>query len=144
MQVAFMLSHDLCNDQEAEKEFAAAFPLWAEMGAMPSHVFTVERSAWDSARWRVSKDLLAAAIDQIDAGHFADAGEEIDPHISEEDGALIAYFHAHGENVCCLIGRIVQSLCSNYSAKCEGCDGLFPVPAGQDMCETCSCAGGVA
>ena len=33
---------------------------------------------------------------------------------------------------------------SNYSAKCQGCDGLFPVPAGQDMCETCSCAGGVA
>ena len=33
---------------------------------------------------------------------------------------------------------------SNYSAKCAGCDGLFPVPAGQEMCETCSCAGGVA
>jgi hypothetical protein len=105
-----MLSHDLCNDDDAAEVFAASFPLWAEMGAIPSHVFTVERSAWESARWRVGKALLEAAIDQSDAGYFAAAGEEIDPHVTEEDGAIIAYFHVQGENVCCLIGRIVDSI----------------------------------
>jgi len=40
--------------------------------------------------------------------------------------------------------NLMLRILSNYSAKCQGCDGLFPVPAGQDMCETCSCAGGVA
>jgi len=38
---------------------------------------------------------------------------------------------------------IIVSECM-FGAECAGCDGLFPVPTGQDMCETCSCAGGVA
>jgi hypothetical protein len=105
-----ILGYDLCEDTETETRVSEAFPAWAESGAIPSHFFVVSRATWDAQRFQASKRLLEAAEDQIDREYYAAAGEEFDSHIAEEDGGLVAYFYAHGEPVCCLIGCIADAI----------------------------------
>lgn len=109
--LAGVAEYDLCEDSQTESRIARAFPLWAESGAIPSHFSVVTREAWDSARVKMSEYLLRSATDQIDRGYFTAADDFLDPHIAEEEGgALVAYFHADGEPVCCLVGCISDAL----------------------------------
>lgn len=106
-----VLDFDLCENPETEERVANAFPVWAEAGAIPSHFSVVERSAWESAKFKVSKHLLQSATDQIDREYFTAADDFLEPHIAEEEGgALVAYFEVDGEPMCCLIGCIADAI----------------------------------
>ena len=106
-----VLDFDLCENPETEERVDNAFPVWAESGAIPSHFCVVTREAWDSSGAKVSEHLFRLATDQIDRGYFTAAEDFLDPHIAEEEGgALVAYFYADGEPVCCLIGCIADAI----------------------------------
>jgi hypothetical protein len=92
------------------RRIASAFPVWVESGAMPATVHVVTREEWDGAKFRTECALLASARAQIDAEAFCAAGEECDPHVMEDAGSLVAFYYAHGEPVCCLIGCIADAI----------------------------------
>lgn len=100
----------LLRNASIAERIASVFPLWNEMGAVSILFNTVTREAWDSQRVKVGELLLKRATGSIYDGRFTAAEDFLDPHIAEEEGALVAYFRADGEPVCCLIGCIADAL----------------------------------